>query len=96
MIFAISVGGIYTVIRSKAFVSTEEMGEQYCLLGPYKENYARTAVEELEFEGGSPYHTAVTKMRDQGFKVRFTLVIMILRFIFYCNIFKCINLFIYI
>jgi len=51
------------------------MGEQYCLLGPYKENYARTAVEELEFEGGSPYHTAVTKMRDQGFKVKFTLVI---------------------
>ncbi|XP_025196228.1 glycogen [starch] synthase [Melanaphis sacchari] len=63
------VGGIYTVIRSKAFVSTEEMGEQYCLLGPYKENYARTAVEELEYEAGSPYHTAVTKMRDQGFKL---------------------------
>lgn len=65
----ILVGGIYTVIRSKAFVSTEEMGEQYCLLGPYKENYARTAVEELEFQDGSPYHTAVMKMRDQGFKV---------------------------
>lgn len=27
------VGGIYTVIRSKAFVSTEELGEQYCLFG---------------------------------------------------------------
>ncbi|PZC71730.1 hypothetical protein B5X24_HaOG212585 [Helicoverpa armigera] len=27
------VGGIYTVIRSKAYVSTEEMGENYCLLG---------------------------------------------------------------
>jgi len=65
----ISVGGIYTVIRSKAFVSTEEMGEQYCLLGPYKENYARTAVEELEFEEGTPYYIAVSKMRDQGFKV---------------------------
>jgi len=65
----ISVGGIYTVIRSKAFVSTEEMGEQYCLLGPYKENYARTAVEELEFEEGTPYYLAVSKMRDQGFKV---------------------------
>ncbi|XP_050531555.1 glycogen [starch] synthase isoform X4 [Daktulosphaira vitifoliae] len=63
------VGGIYTVIRSKAFVSTEEMGDQYCLLGPYKENYARTAVEELEFEEGTPYHTAVTKMRDLGFKL---------------------------
>lgn len=73
MVFIFPVGGIYTVIRSKAFVSTEEMGEQYCLLGPYKENYARTAVEELEFEEGSPYHTAVTKMRDQGFKVKLTL-----------------------
>lgn len=29
------VGGIYTVIRSKAFVSTEELGEFYCLLGNY-------------------------------------------------------------
>lgn len=66
---AFLVGGIYTVIRSKAFVSTEEMGDQYCLLGPYKENYARTAVEELEFEEGTPYCTAVSKMRDQGFKV---------------------------
>lgn len=27
------VGGIYTVIRSKAFVSAEEMGEHYCLFG---------------------------------------------------------------
>lgn len=27
------VGGIYTVIRSKAFVSAEELGEHYCLLG---------------------------------------------------------------
>lgn len=27
------VGGIYTVIRSKAFVSTEELGEFYCLFG---------------------------------------------------------------
>lgn len=31
----VSVGGIYTVIRSKAYVSTEEMGENYCLLGSY-------------------------------------------------------------
>lgn len=27
------VGGIYTVIRSKAFVSVEELGERYCLFG---------------------------------------------------------------
>ncbi|PSN29113.1 Glycogen [starch] synthase [Blattella germanica] len=61
------VGGIYTVIRSKAYVSTEEMGEQYCLLGPYKEQSARTEVEEAEFTG--PLQRAVSKMREQGFKL---------------------------
>lgn len=40
------VGGIYTVIRSKSYVSTEEMGDQYCLIGPYKEFHARTEVED--------------------------------------------------
>jgi hypothetical protein len=66
--FTFAVGGIYTVIRSKAYVSTEEMGDQYCLLGPYKEHSARTEVEESDFSG--PLHTAVRKMRDQGFKVK--------------------------
>lgn len=63
------VGGIYTVIRSKAFVSTEEMGDQYCLLGPYKEQCARTEVEEMEFPSNSPLNIAVNKLRDQGYKV---------------------------
>jgi len=44
------------------------MGDQYCLLGPYKEQCARTEVEESDFSG--PLHTAVSKMREQGFKVR--------------------------
>ncbi|XP_054259800.1 glycogen [starch] synthase-like [Macrosteles quadrilineatus] len=63
------VGGIYTVIRSKAYVSTEEMGDQYCLLGPYKEQCARTEVEEQEFHVGSPLHTAVCRMRERGYQV---------------------------
>lgn len=63
------VGGIYTVIRSKAYVSTEEMGDQYCLLGPYKEHCARTEVEEQEFPAGSPLQIAVSRMRDQGYQV---------------------------
>ncbi|XP_065348917.1 glycogen [starch] synthase [Cloeon dipterum] len=63
------VGGIYTVIRSKAFVSTEEMGEHYCLLGPYKETYARTEVEELEFPTNSPFAVAVRNLRAQGYKL---------------------------
>ncbi|XP_028034904.1 glycogen [starch] synthase isoform X1 [Bombyx mandarina] len=63
------VGGIYTVIRSKAFVSTEEMGDNYCLLGPYKEQCARTEVEEGEFPSDSPLLTAVNAMRSKGYKL---------------------------
>lgn len=63
------VGGIYTVIRSKAFVSVEEMGDQYCLIGPYKETSARTEVEEADFPRNSPLNIAVQILRDQGFKV---------------------------
>lgn len=66
------VGGIYTVIRSKAFVSTEELGEFYCLMGPYKEECARTEVEECDFPKGNPLHEAVQALRDQGFRVSFS------------------------
>lgn len=57
------------MIRSKAFVSTEELGDQYCLIGPYKEASARTEVEACEFPSNGPFYRAVTAMRNQGFKV---------------------------
>ncbi|XP_011496033.1 PREDICTED: glycogen [starch] synthase isoform X2 [Ceratosolen solmsi marchali] len=63
------VGGIYTVIRSKAYISTEEMGDQYCLLGPYKESCAKTEVEETDFPQNNSLHKTVTILRDQGFKI---------------------------
>ncbi|KMQ84313.1 glycogen, partial [Lasius niger] len=62
------VGGIYTVIRSKAYVSTEEMGDQYCLIGPYKEYSARTEIEEADFPSHNPLQQAVQVLRDQGYK----------------------------
>lgn len=62
------VGGIYTVIRSKAFVSTEEMGDQYCLIGPYKENCARTEVEEGPLSSPE-LQTAIERVRHRGYKV---------------------------
>lgn len=61
------VGGIYTVIRSKAFVSAEELGENYCLLGPYKDQCARIEVEDIELPSTSPLQGAVNAMRSQGF-----------------------------
>ncbi|XP_030759671.1 glycogen [starch] synthase [Sitophilus oryzae] len=62
------VGGIYTVIRSKAYISTEEMGDQYCLIGPYKEQCARTEVEEGPLSSNS-LNKAVEACRNKGFKV---------------------------
>ncbi|XP_060533405.1 glycogen [starch] synthase [Cylas formicarius] len=62
------VGGIYTVIRSKAYVSTEEMGDQYCLIGPYKEHCARTEVEEGPL-GSEPLNKAVEAVRNKGYKI---------------------------
>jgi glycogen(starch) synthase len=63
------VGGIYTVIRSKASSSVEELGDHYILIGPYKEFCAKQEVETFELPEGSPLYTAVQKLRDSGFKV---------------------------
>lgn len=45
------------------------MGDQYCLIGPYKEHSARTEVEEADFSPHNPLHQAVQVLRDQGYKV---------------------------
>ncbi|SPN97596.1 probable glycogen synthase [Cephalotrichum gorgonifer] len=42
------VGGIYSVIKSKAPVTTLEYGDRYTLIGPYNRNSANVEVEELE------------------------------------------------
>lgn len=68
-ILCLSVGGIYTVIRSKAYVSTEEMGDQYCLIGPYKEASARTEFEEFDFPTHNPFYEAVQQYRKKGFQI---------------------------
>ncbi|XP_075913404.1 glycogen [starch] synthase, muscle [Petromyzon marinus] len=43
-----AVGGIYTVIQTKAKVTADEWGENYILLGPYFEQNVRTQVELIE------------------------------------------------
>jgi len=62
------VGGIYTVLRSKASSSVEELGDHYILIGPYNEATAKQEVEIFELPDG-PLATAVQKLRDLGFKV---------------------------
>ena len=39
------VGGIYTVLRTKAPATVRRWGEQYALVGPYREHSARVEVE---------------------------------------------------
>ena len=67
--FAISVGGIYTVIRSKAGVTVEELGDQYILLGPYSEATVQTEVEIMEPENPR-IRNVLRSMTDKGIKVR--------------------------
>ncbi|XP_014749320.1 PREDICTED: glycogen [starch] synthase, muscle-like, partial [Sturnus vulgaris] len=43
-----AVGGIYTVLQTKARVTADEWGESYVLVGPYVESSVRTQVELLE------------------------------------------------
>ncbi|XP_076062252.1 glycogen [starch] synthase [Oratosquilla oratoria] len=63
------VGGIYQVIRSKCGVSVEELGNQYVLLGPYKEHSVRTEVEMEEFPIESPLGAVVNALRSEGWGV---------------------------
>ena len=63
------VGGIYTVIRSKAGVSTAELGDQYCMLGPYNEKCVKLEVEVLEPELSIMKET-IEALRKEGVKVR--------------------------
>ena len=65
----LSVGGIYTVIRSKAGVTTAELGDHYCLIGPYNEACVRLEVEVMEPEHPVMKDT-VEAMRSEGVKVR--------------------------
>lgn len=65
----LKVGGIYTVLRSKAAISTEELGDQYCMLGPLREDRWRLEVEQIAPESRN-IATAIHKMNDSGFRVR--------------------------
>ncbi|XP_056409803.1 glycogen [starch] synthase, liver-like [Hyla sarda] len=64
------VGGIYTVIQTKAKITAEEWGENYFLIGPYSEQNVQTQVEICD-----PPRAALRKAMDalqaQGCQVYF-------------------------
>ncbi|XP_068035034.1 glycogen [starch] synthase, muscle-like [Anomalospiza imberbis] len=64
------VGGIYTVLQTKARVTADEWGESYVLVGPYVESAVRTQVELLEPPQPALRRT-LAAMNAQGCKVHF-------------------------
>ena len=56
------------MIRTKAAVTVEELGEQYCLVGPLNESCVRTEVEILE-PSNYALIGAIQHMREFGIKV---------------------------
>uniref|UniRef100_A0A7N8X2W7 Glycogen [starch] synthase n=1 Tax=Mastacembelus armatus TaxID=205130 RepID=A0A7N8X2W7_9TELE len=61
------VGGIYTVIQTKARLTAEEWGENYFLVGPYVESNVRTQVELIEPTNPELKRT-IDKMNSSGCK----------------------------
>lgn len=67
--FFFPVGGIYTVIQTKAKITTDEWGENYFLIGPYFEHNVRTQVELIEPPNPAIKRT-MDSMNSKGCKVR--------------------------
>lgn len=63
-----AVGGIYTVIQTKARLTCEEWGENYFLVGPYVESNVRTQVELIE-PCNAALRRTIDKMNSSGCKV---------------------------
>ncbi len=62
------VGGIYTVIRSKAPTVSKRWGKNYCLLGPYVHQNVSAEFDPIT-NLNDPFGKAVEAMRAKGFDV---------------------------
>ena len=63
------VGGIYTVLRSKAEVMSARWGHRYCLIGPWNQKSAQIEFEAAPMTG--VFGRAAQRMIDAGFEVAF-------------------------
>jgi len=59
------VGGIYSVLKSKAPVTTAEYGERYCLIGPLNRASAAVEVEPLD-PTYEPLKATIASMKERG------------------------------
>lgn len=58
------LGGIYTVLRTKAATMQERWGDRYCLIGPYNPQTAAVEFEELPTDG--VIRLALDRLRANG------------------------------
>jgi len=58
------LGGIYTVLRTKARAMQERWGDRYCLIGPYNPATAAGEFEEMPSEG--LVRQGLDRLREQG------------------------------
>ena len=65
------VGGIYTVLRSKAPTFSEDMEDRYCLVGPYVHPNVTSEFEPITDEVGNPYAKAAEALRNQGIEAHY-------------------------
>jgi glycogen(starch) synthase len=61
------LGGIYTVIRTKAPQMSRIWGDRYCLIGPYNRDTAEVEIEECQPTG--PIAIACERLRSMGIRV---------------------------
>jgi len=71
-----TVGGINTVLRTKAAVSIDEMGDQYCMIGPFVEKGVKMEVEVEDPIKFQPMAAVIKKMTEHGFRVRSVLLLL--------------------
>lgn len=62
------VGGIYTVIRSKAPQAVKNWGGNYCLIGPYEHTQAQADFEQA-INDDSPVSRAAQKCTEAGLEI---------------------------
>ena len=63
------LGGIYTVLRSKAATMLERWGDRYCLIGPYNPSTAAVEFEEQPTYGS--IRETLQKLKDAGINCYF-------------------------
>jgi len=63
------VGGIYTVLRSKAPATVRRWGDNYCLIGPFREASARIELEPQSASG--VLREAIDELAESGVQAHF-------------------------